>query len=162
MATICARSFRRFSRSVLVVGVDGDLVEEAIDGRAEFRHLAHGAGEIFAVEQLRDGLLGGQQRVVQRFLLGLRQRGCVGCVAILALVLLLLDLEDVRRAAIAGEQVRAVVGFEECLQRFDAAHEADQIVFVAEREHGIDQIVANAFFPQRDFQAVGKEYEGGR
>ena len=94
---------------------------------------------------------------MQRLFLGLRERGGVGCVAILALVLLLLDLEDIRRAAIADEQVCAVVGFEERLQRLDAPHEADQIVLIAEREHGIDQIVANAFLAQRDFKPVGKE-----
>jgi hypothetical protein len=53
---------------------------------------------------------------------------------IFAFVLLLFDLEDVRGAAIAGEQIGAIVGFEERLQSFDAAHETDKIVLIAKRK----------------------------
>ena len=45
-ARISFSSFRRFSRNAWVVVVDLDLVEERIDRRAQFRHRAHGGGEI--------------------------------------------------------------------------------------------------------------------
>ena len=78
----------------------------------------------------------------------------VGC-----LVLLLLDREDVRRALDAGQQVRAVVGLQESLQRLDALDDQRQIILAAEREHGVDQVVPRALLAQVDLQAVGEEGE---
>ena len=72
-------------------------------------------------------------------------------------VLLFFGLEDIGGALVARQQIGAVVGLEERLQRLDPRHQPHQIVFMAKREHRIDQIVANAFFLQRDFQAVGEE-----
>ncbi len=75
----------------------------------------------------------------------------------LLLVLLLFVLEDIGGALVAGQKIGAVLGLEECLQRLDPGHQPHQIVFMAQRKHRVDQIVADAFFPQRDFQAVGEE-----
>ena len=43
------------------------------------------------------------------------------------------------------------------MQRLDPSHKPHQIVFIAEREHGIDQIVAHAFFPESNFQPIGEK-----
>jgi hypothetical protein len=40
------------------------------------------------------------------------------------------------------------------LQRLDPRHQPHQIVFIAQAEHRIDQVVAGAIFLQCDFQAV--------
>ena len=73
-------------------------------------------------------------------------------------VLLLLDGEDVGGALVAREQVLAVLGREELAERLDALHDEDEIV-LAEREHGVDQVVARALFAEVDFEAVGEEGE---
>ena len=74
------------------------------------------------------------------------------------LPLLLFRRQNVRRALIAREQVRAVFGFQERVERFDARDDADEIV-VAECEHGVDQIVALALLAELDFEAIGEEGE---
>ena len=56
-------------------------------------------------------------------------------------------------------RLRAVLGLEEGLQRFDARHQAHKIVLGAKAEHGIDQIVTRALLLKRDFEAVGEEVE---
>ncbi len=74
-------------------------------------------------------------------------------------VLLLLGAQDVGGAAIADEQVLAVVGVEEAPQRLDAAHDHQQVVLAGQREHRVDQIVPRALVAQVDLQAVGEEGE---
>ena len=78
---------------------------------------------------------------------------------VLLLFLALFDFEDVQGALVAGEQVLAVVGREEALQRLDAADDEDEVVLAAEREYGVDQIVPHAFVAQCDLQAIGEETE---
>ena len=56
-------------------------------------------------------------------------------------VLLLLDAENVGGALDAGEEVVAVIGVEELRQRLDALHDQHEIILVAEREDGIDQVM---------------------
>ena len=74
-------------------------------------------------------------------------------------VLLLLGGDDIGGAAIADEQVLAVVGVEKAPERLDAAHDHQEIVLAGQREHRIDQIVSRALFAQVDFEAVGEEGE---
>ena len=62
-----------------------------------------------------------------------------------------------RGALGAGEQVLAVIGVEEFAERLDAADHHQEIVLAAEREHGVDEIVARALLAELDFQAVGEE-----
>ena len=47
--------------------------------------------------------------------------------------------------------------FDERLQRMDAGEQADEIVLTAEREHRVDQVVADARFALLDLEAVGEE-----
>ena len=65
-------------------------------------------------------------------------------------------LEDVRGALVAREQVCAVFGIKERAQSFDAARDEHEVIF-AEREDGVDQVVALAFIPQMLLQTVRKE-----
>ena len=68
-------------------------------------------------------------------------------------------VEDVRGALVAGEEVRAVVGGEEGLQRADAGDEEDEVVLAAELEAGVDDVVADALAAEVDLEAVGEEGE---
>ena len=77
----------------------------------------------------------------------------------LGAVLLFLGAQDVGGAAIAGEQILAVLGFEQFSKRLDPADDHEQIVLPRQREHRVDQIVARAFFAEVDFQAIGEEGE---
>jgi hypothetical protein len=72
------------------------------------------------------------------------------------LALLLLGLEDVGRALVAGQQIGPVFGGEEGVKRLDPPHDPDEVV-VAEREDGVDEIVALALIAEEDLQAVGEE-----
>src|SRR3546814_10897296 len=51
-------------------------------------------------------------------------------------VLLLLDLQDVRRALVAREQICAVVGGDKALERLHPREQPDEIVLPSKREHG--------------------------
>ena len=77
----------------------------------------------------------------------------------LGAVLLFLGAQDVGGAAIAGEQVLAVLGFEQFSERLDPADDHEKIVLPRQREHRVDEIVPRALFAQVDFQAVGEEGE---
>src|SRR5690606_5970158 len=80
--------------------------------------------------------------------------GCSGGAADLARL-----LQQIRRALIAREQVRAVVGRHKGLQRLDAGQQTDEIILIAKREHRIDQVVTDAGFALLDLEAVGEEVE---
>ncbi len=60
-------------------------------------------------------------------------------------------LEDIRRALVGGEEIGAVVAGDKGLQGVDPGEQADEIVLPAEREHRVDQIVADAGFALLDF-----------
>ena len=77
----------------------------------------------------------------------------------LGAILLFLGSQDVGGAAIAGEQVLAVLGFEQFSERLDPADDHEQIVLPRQREHRVDEIVPRALFAEVDFQAVGEEGE---
>ena len=149
---------RRFSRSVGIVGVDRDIVEEGIDGRAELRHRRHGSLEIFACDGSGSSALDLIDGLGQRLFLGLFQQARIRRLIVAASILLLLDAQDVDGALGAGEEMLAVLGVEEEPKRLDAAHDHEQIV-AAEREHGIDQIVPRALVAQMHLQPVGEEGE---
>ena len=74
-------------------------------------------------------------------------------------VLLFLGAQDVGGAAIAGEQVLAVLGVEEAPERLDPPDDHEQIVLARQREHRVDEVVPRALVAQVDFQAVGEEGE---
>ncbi len=77
----------------------------------------------------------------------------------LGAVLLFLGAQDVGGAAIAGEQVLAVLGVEQPAERLDPADDHEQIVLAGQREHRVDQIVPRALVAEVDFEAVGEEGE---
>src|SRR5207302_234490 len=81
-----------------------------------------------------------------------------------ALVLLLFDRENVAGALGAGKQVLAVITLEEFSERLDTSDNHQQVVLVAEREHGIDKIVPCPLIAELNLQAVGQEGEqiGGK
>ena len=66
-------------------------------------------------------------------------------------------LQDVRGALVAGEEVRAFGRLHERLQRADAGEQADEVVLAAEREHGVDEVVADAGFALLNFEAIDQE-----
>ena len=74
-------------------------------------------------------------------------------------VLLLLGAQDVGGAAIAGEQILAVVAVEQRAERLDAADDHQQVVLARQREHRVDQIVPRALVAQIDLEAIGEEGE---
>src|SRR6266566_962638 len=67
---------------------------------------------------------------------------------------LLLDADDAGRACVAGEQIPAVVGFQEAAQRLHPTDDQHEVVLIAEREHGIDQIMPRTLPTQLNFQAL--------
>src|SRR3546814_12575506 len=62
-------------------------------------------------------------------------------------VLLLLDLQDVRRALVAREQICAVVVGDKALERLHPREQPDEIVLPSQREHGLAPVVAPTSFP---------------
>src|SRR5215213_5878176 len=92
-----------------IVGVDRHLVEEGVDRRAKAREGEHRAFEILFCDGFARGLALGDERFPERELLGLAQEVDVGRGVVGARILLLLDAQDVRGAAVAGEEVPAVL-----------------------------------------------------
>ncbi len=72
--------------------------------------------------------------------------------------LLLFRRQNVGGALVAREQVRAVFGFQERIERFNARDDADEIV-IAKRKDGVDEIVALAGIAELHFEAIGEEGE---
>ena len=82
------------------------------------------------------------------------------CILLIAAVALL--SAAARAQSVSGEAQRVFARLDssqEFLQRLHARDQPDQIVFMAQAEHRIDQIVTCAFFPQRHFQAIGQEFQ---
>ena len=106
------------------------------------------------------GRAGGDgDRCVQRFFLALDQLVDANVTRIGAAILFLFDLENIRGALRANQQMLAVLGFEESRQRLDAFDDQHQIVLIAEGEDSIDEIVALALLAEIDLEAVGEEGE---
>ena len=126
--------------------------KKASTGPRRIAKRAHRALEIFA-RQGRAGLgLRGIERRAQRLFLRQSEQGRIVSGGERALaVLLLLGLENVGGAAIAGEQVLAVLGVEEFAERLDAADDEEEVVLAGQREHGVDQVVPRAAVAQVDF-----------
>jgi hypothetical protein len=68
-------------------------------------------------------------------------------------------LQDIRRALVSGEQVRAVPGGNKRLQRLHPREQPNEIILAPEREHRIDQIMANTRFALLDFEAVDGKFD---
>ena len=66
-------------------------------------------------------------------------------------------LQDVGSTLVAGDQVGTVLRSDERLERMDAGEKADEIVLAAEREHRVDEVVADAGFALLDFEAIDQE-----
>ena len=77
-------------------------------------------------------------------------------------ILLFLGPQDVGGAAIADEQVFAILGIEQAPERLDPAHDHQKIVLARQGEDGVDEIVPRALVAQIDFQAIGEEGEEAR
>ena len=90
------RRRRRLARSAGIVGVDGDLVEERVDGRAKLRQRGHRALEVLARDMLAGAAFAGRRelrpapsppagRARAGFAVAVRRRGrpssprCAGC-----------------------------------------------------------------------------------
>ena len=67
--------------------------------------------------------------------------------------------EDVGGALVAGEEVGAFGSLDEGLEGPDPGEQPDEIVLAAEREDGVDQVVADPGFALLDLEAVGEEVE---
>ena len=74
-------------------------------------------------------------------------------------VLFLLGLQDVGGAAIADEQVPAVLAVEQVSKRLDPANDHEKIVLARQGEHRVDQIVPRPLVAEIHFQAIGEEGE---
>ena len=147
-------SFSRFARNRRVVGIDRHLVEKRVDGRPELRQRRHGGRKVLARHGLARLRLGGQHHLEERLLL--RQPGRLDQLGIgrriegAGAVALLLGAQNVRRAAIADEQVRAILAVEEFSKRLDAADDHQQVVLAGKSEDSVDQIVARAFLAEME------------
>src|SRR5262249_28576201 len=89
--------------------VDGDLVEERVDLRAQRRDGMHRGPEVLTRDRLGRGLPGDVDAGGELALLALEIEMRVGRAGVAHAVLLLLDANDVGRALVTGEQVLAVV-----------------------------------------------------
>jgi hypothetical protein len=66
-------------------------------------------------------------------------------------------LQDIRRALVAREQIGAVLGRHERLQRLHAREQPNEIILAAERKNRVDQVVPDTGFALLDLEAVDKE-----
>ena len=104
------------------VVVDLDVLEERVHRRTQFRHRAHGSGEVFLGDGSARSRLHLTDRFRERLFLGEAIECGVRRAVIGFAVLLLLDAQDVGGALGAGDQVFAIVGVEEFSQRIDTAN----------------------------------------
>ena len=123
-----------------VVGVDDDIFKEGVDGRAQTRQRRHGPGKILGLDRHRRLRSGIGQRGDERGFGGFG-RGVMN--ARRGPVFL---LENISGAFVTGEQVHAVFGGDEGLERMDASEQADEIILAAERKHCVDEVMADAGF----------------
>src|SRR5208282_5968271 len=77
-------------------------------------------------------------------------------------VLPFLGAQDVGGAAIAGEQVLAVLRVEQAPQRLDPPDDHQKVVLARQREHRVDEVVPRALVAQVDLEALGDEGEEAR
>ncbi|PAV92746.1 hypothetical protein WR25_13110 [Diploscapter pachys] len=137
--------------------VDGHTVKERIDRRAQRCEGRHRALEILGRHRSRGGGFGRFERgdevslclfgrVGQRFRIPLG----IGGVRFL--------LEDVGGALVASQEVGAVVGGDESLQRVDAGEQADEVVFLTsiavDNLGGSYDVKPPAFLPRHDFKTI--------
>ena len=143
----------------VVFGVHDHLVEEGVDRRAQGRHGGHRGGEILGLQAGRNLRLrpveGGEEG-----LFGVRfGEFRVRVEGILDPVLLLLLAQDVVGALVARQQVGPVLGLKKGLQGPDAVDQKHQIILPAQREAGVNDIMADALGAEVHLQAVGEEGE---
>src|SRR5690606_25827168 len=112
------------------------------DRRSELRQRRHGAREILPLDSRPRGLLGFADRLVQRDFLRLRSGDSFTGERLAGL--LLLFAQDIRRSPVSGEEVLAVLAVQELAERRHPADDKEKVILIAEREHGVDQIVPGA------------------
>src|SRR6476469_790252 len=144
-----------------IVGVDGDVVEEGVDWRAELCYGGHCSLEIFFRDRSGSHAFDFIHGLSQRLFLSLFEQLGVRRLIVALIVLLLLDAQNVDRALGASEQMLAVLGVEEAAERLYPAHEHKDIILISafERKYGIDQIVSCTLLTQLDFEAVSHELQ---
>ncbi len=166
---------------VLILVIHRHLVEKPIDRCAQARQRGHGRGEVLlghrnfrfwrgSIERIDQRLFGrfwrvGKPRVTpvpepgpSFFYTDVRRRAGSriksGMTRVGGPMLL---LEDIRRALVSRQQVGAVFGLHERLQRLHPREQANEIILAAERKHRIDEIVPDPCFALLDLEAVGNE-----
>ena len=72
-----------------------------------------------------------------------------------------LGAQDVGGAAVAGEQVLAVLGVEQPPERLDPPDDHQEVVLAGQSVDGVDQVVPGALVAQIDLEAVGEEVDAG-
>jgi hypothetical protein len=110
--------------------VDRHLIEERVDRPAQRGERGHRGFEILGLDRRLGARLGGVERFLER------RFGRLGFVDIAADIRVgaveAFLLEDVRGALVAGEEIGAVFGGDERLQRVDAGEQADEIALTTD------------------------------
>jgi hypothetical protein len=139
----------------IVFGVDHHLVEKPVDRGTQLGKRSHRLFKMFRLYGFANRIF----RILQRN--GQRSFFRLACNRVTHMIersaIFLSDLQNIRRALVSGEQVLPLVGGDKPLQRLDPRKKPDEIILTAKREHGVDQVVADAGFTLLDFEAVGEE-----
>ena len=114
------RSISRFAQS-FIVDIDGDFVEERIDARAQFGHRMHCRRKIFLGDGRACLPLCDIDCLGQRLLFGELVFLRIGRTGVRLFIFFLFDANDVGRALVTGEQILAVIAFQELPKRLDAS-----------------------------------------
>ena len=143
-----------------ILGVDGDLEEEGVHRRAQGRERPHRALEVLPSDALPRRRSGGGERVGE-LLFRLEDEGgrIVRALEGARAVPFLFGAQNVRRAAVACQQVLPVLGVEQPPERLDPPDDREQIVLAGQGEDRVDQVVTGALVAQVDLQPVGEEVE---
>ena len=171
---------------VRIVCIDRHLVKERIDRRAQAGKRGHRSCEVFRLDGGGGLRLGSVERFDQRLFGGFGGVGQFGGVGLRHLRLddglhvrvvhlaqrvflaragdFAFDavpvflLEDIRRALVSCEQVLAVLGLHEGLERMDAGQVADNVVLaLRQSENRVDKIMPNPGIALLHLEAIDKE-----
>ena len=153
-ARIWLSSLSRLARSG-VLGIHRHLFEERIDMRPQLRHGAHGGGKIFRATAPVARLAARSPAPVPFPRLGVKLR--VGRTGIFASVALLLDANDVGGALVAGEQILAVLGFEEFASASTRRTISKEIVLPSSAKTASTRSCRAPCSRSWTFEAVGKK-----
>jgi len=114
-------------------------VEEAIDRLPQSRHDTHCVFKSLASDFRQDEFVGTAEDGEKAAFLGEFEKAWIGFSMIGLRVTLFFDPDDVDGPSIGGEQIGTVRRFQEPAQGVHASHEADEVVFAAQREYRIDR-----------------------